>query len=166
MRLRPCRSAMIALRVPEGIALRIPEGIALRIPEGIALRIALRPASDPGEGIPGGPWKGIPEGILFRMRSAIAVQVEQQQAQLGLAVEVEMLEGAAQVGLDRLRREPQLAGDLTVGPAADRQPGDLALARRQAGQGVLGPPAASLMLQPAAEQIGGQALQGMTVHPG
>src|SRR3990172_3710281 len=54
MRLRPCRAAMIALRVPEGIALRIPEGIALRIPEGIALRIALRPASDPGEGIPEG----------------------------------------------------------------------------------------------------------------
>jgi hypothetical protein len=70
--------------------------------------------------------------------AAIAVQVEQHQAQFGLAVEVEMFEGPAQVGLDRLRREPQLAGDLSVGPAADRQPGDLALPRRQAGQGVLG----------------------------
>jgi hypothetical protein len=102
---------------------------------------------------------------LFGMRRAIAVQVAQQQTQFGFAVQVEVLEGAAQVRLDRLRREPQFAGDLAIGPAAGRQSSDLALARRQPGESGFGLPAMGLLLQAATQKVAGQALRGFTARP-
>lgn len=88
-------------------------------------------------------------------------QVEQEQAQVGLAAHAQFFQHMMHVGFHGLGGYHQNFSDLAVGVTAGRVPGDLLFARceRLKDRADLG--SQDFLLQPAREQLGGEGFRGL-----
>jgi len=80
-------------------------------------------------------------------------QVEQKQAQVGLAAQAEFYEHVVYVRFDGLGGDHQYVSDLAIGLPACSKPGYLLLARGERGQGMLCVHPHRLLLQTALQDV-------------